>query len=50
MNSLKLSFEGKKEFPLSKRQMLEEKIRQENIGNNLVFCIDRQKTFSFTSV
>ena len=34
----------------SKRQVTEQKINEENIENNLVFCIDPRKTFAIKSI
>ena len=37
-------------FRFSKRQMMEQKINEENIENNIVFCIDTRKAFAIKSI
>ena len=53
MNILNYPLRVSKNIPLfrfSKRQMMEQKINEENIENNLVFCIDPRKAFAFKSI
>ena len=52
MNNLNYPLRVNKNKPLfrfSKRYMMEQKINEENIENNLVFCIDPRKAFAIKS-
>ena len=51
MNDLNYSFKESKNKPPSVfSEMMEQKINEENIENNLVFCIDPRKAFAIKSI
>ena len=49
MNNLNYPLKVSKNNPLTffEKKMMEQKINEENIENNLVFCIDPRKAYKF---